>query len=137
MKKFLKWAGIVLAALIVLALIYSLLGMQRALSLRIGTVDLGQVADGTYTGSYDSYRWSTTVEVTVKNHAVTDIRAVKAQAGTERIAETLVSEIEQQQRVNVDAVSGATATSKSFLMAVQTALGNGVLQSATAEKPAD
>jgi uncharacterized protein with FMN-binding domain len=133
MKKVLKWTGIVLAVLIVAMVIYSLFGMQKALTLRIGTVDMGQVADGTYTGSYDSYRWSTTVEVTVKDHAVTGIRAVKAQPGRDSLNATLTEKIIKQQRVNVDAVSGATASSKSFLMAVQTALSNGVLQSAAAD----
>jgi len=122
MKRALKWIAVVLAALIVVMVVYSLFGLQKTLGLTINEVDLAEIADGTYTGTYDSYRWTTTVEVTVKDHAITAIAPLKAQDGRENLIAELTQSILAQQRTDVDAVSGATASSKCFLKAVETAL---------------
>lgn len=66
---FLKRVGIVFLVLIVFTgvmVLYGTFGLKRALNLTIILSNLSQISDGTYTGSYNSYRWSTTVEVTCK-----------------------------------------------------------------------
>lgn len=125
MKKFLKRVGIVFLVLIVLTgamALYGTFGLKRALNLTIHPVDLTQISDGTYTGSYNSYRWSTTVEVTVSNHKITEIKKIKIQQGRDSLVNDLIDEIITKQTTNVDAVSGATASSKCFLKAVEKAL---------------
>jgi len=72
MKKGLKRTGIVLLILIVLCgitLAFALPGLKETTALEIEAVDLTQIPDGTYTGSYNCFRWSNTVKVTeyVKN----------------------------------------------------------------------
>lgn len=129
MKKFLKRSGIVLLVLIVLTgvmLVYATFGLKQTLNLDIQPVDLTQIPDGTYTGSYNSYRWSTTVEVTVNNHKITGINPIKAQQGREDMVNELIQKIIAGQKSNVDVISGATASSKAFLEAVQSALKKSV-----------
>jgi uncharacterized protein with FMN-binding domain len=122
MKKKLKWISITVLVLVAVMAVYATFGLQQTLALQMQDVDLTAVADGNYTGSYESYRWSTTVTVTVKDHQITAIQPDKIQSGRANLAEELTQSILSQQRTAVDAVSGATASSNSFLKAVETAL---------------
>lgn len=122
MKKVLKWTGLTLLALIVMMTIYGFLGKDRTLKLNIGPVDLSQIPDGGYIGIYDCYRWSNTVEVTVGEHKITDIRIIKEPSGREDMTEELKNRVLNVQNTNVDVISGATASSKAFLKAVENAL---------------
>ena len=84
MKKSMKWIVTVILILIVLTgvtLAAALPGLKQTAAMDIEAVDLTQIPDGSYTGSYNSYRWSTTVEVTLKDHRITDILSVKIQSG--------------------------------------------------------
>ncbi|MGB4659053.1 MAG: hypothetical protein WBI07_07730, partial [Mobilitalea sp.] len=89
MKKFFKWAGIVILALIVIIMIYAVIGKKEVLNVTIETIDLEKVPDGTYVGNYDNYRWSNKVEVTVKDHKITDISTLKIQEGRNKLVEEL------------------------------------------------
>lgn len=130
MKKSLKWIVIVILILIVLTGIFfafTLPGLNQTAVLEIGAVDLTQIPDGSYTGSYNSYRWSTTVEVTLKDHRITDILPVKIQSGRDSLVKELKEKMMLQQTADVDAVSGATASSNAYLKAVENALKNGAI----------
>ncbi|MBR4777660.1 MAG: 4Fe-4S binding protein, partial [Lachnospiraceae bacterium] len=82
--------------------------------------------DGTYTGTGRGYRGDTTASVTVENGIITDITIEsysddrqffsKAQSG-------IISRILSSQSTDVDAVSGATYSSKGIIAAVADALG--------------
>ena len=122
MKKFWKRAGIIFLLLIVVMMIFAVLGKKQTLNLNIQNVDLATIADGTYTGSYDCYRWSNTVEVTVQDHQITDIQPIQIQDGRDSLVETLTQKILDEQRPDIDVVSGATASSNGYLKAVETAL---------------
>lgn len=128
MKKGLKIFLIVIAILFVLiglTLAAALPGLTEVTDLDIESVDLTQIPDGSYTGSYDSYRWSTTVEVTILDHRITDIQPVKTQDGRDSLNEDLKEKVLSEQTVDVDAVSGATASSNAYLKAIENALKNG------------
>ena len=128
MKKGLKKFLIVTAILFVLiglTLAVALPGLKEATNLDIEAVDLTQIPDGTYTGSYDRYRWSTTVEVTILDHRITAIQSVKIQDGRDSLTEDLKEKVLSEQTVDVDAVSGATASSNAYLKAIENALKNG------------
>lgn len=122
MKKVLKWIGIILLLLIAVIVIFAFLGKDQTENLTIQQIDLSEISDGTYTGNYDCYRWSNQVEVTVLDHQITEIQVVKIQAGRESLVETLTKEILDWQSPAVDAVTGATVSSKAFLKAVELAL---------------
>jgi uncharacterized protein with FMN-binding domain len=103
--------------------VFILLGKDKALQLTTGETPLPVVEEGVYTGSYQGFRWSNTVEVTVKKHKIVSIRTIKPQVfAKEETIETLTKRILSAQSTDVDTVSGATADSKAFLKAVENAL---------------
>ncbi len=128
MKKGLKALLIIVGVLVVLMIafiVFVMGGKDAALNAKIGDVNLAVVNDGTYTGSYGFLRFGNTVEVTVKDHAITEIHVVKPQVlAKPETMDTLTQEVLAVQNLQVDAVSGATATSKAFLKAVESALVN-------------
>ncbi len=102
---------------------FLLMGKEKALQLTTAEITLTGVEDGVYTGSYQGFRWSNTVEVTVRNHKIVSIRTLKPQVfAKDETIETLTEKILSSQSTDVDAVSGATADSKAYLKAVENAL---------------
>ncbi len=129
MKKKRKGLRVLLGVLIGFAVIiggflaFVLLGKEAALALTVENVPLNNVADGVYRGSYNGFRFSNAVEVTVKDHEITDISVMQPQVFMkDEAVEELTSRVTAQQSTDVDAVSGATADSKAFLKAVENAL---------------
>jgi uncharacterized protein with FMN-binding domain len=86
-------------------------------------VDLSRIPDGTYTGTYTGGEWSNTVSVTVKDHKITSIKAVKqmpfAKTGSNG---ELFKRVISKQTPNVDTITGATITSKAYLKSIENAL---------------
>lgn len=124
MKKKLLWVGIAFLVLLVLMVGLATVGLQDALNLKITSVDLVKIPDGTYTGKYVSGRWSTSVQVTVQDHVITAINPQETAKGQESLTQTLSQRVMDAQSPDVDVIAGATASSKSFLKAVETALEN-------------
>ena len=105
---------------------FILLGKDKALRLDTGVASLSAVEDGTYIGSYHGFRWSNTVEVTVKDHEIVYIQIIKPQVfATEETIDAITNKILLKQSTDVDAISGATADSKAYLKAVENALKGG------------
>ena len=124
-----KAVKVVLCTLMIIAILigsfitFLLLCKEKTLNNELKGVDLQSVADGSYVGHYNGYRWSNTVEVTVKDHQITNIDVNKPQVfAKEETIQTLTDRVVSKQSTNVDAVSGATADSKAFLQAVENAL---------------
>ncbi|OBR91402.1 putative electron transport protein YccM [Clostridium ragsdalei P11] len=90
----------------------------------------GKYKDGTYTGTGTGFRGGTTkVSVTIKNGKITDTQTVSTEDTPrfyQNVESTLPSEIISTQSTSVDAVSGATYSSKGFTDAVQNALNQAV-----------
>ncbi len=107
-------------------------GLLDALKAALGSaprLDLSQVPDGTYTGRADSFGGELELEVTVADGVITDITVVShsdtpdyANPAFEELAETVVDE----QDIYVDAVSGATISSRGWLSALEEALRQAV-----------
>ena len=128
MKKVLKWMGIACVVLFAIMVGLATIGLQDALNLTLQPVDVAQIEDGTYTGDYQSGRWSNTVQVVVADHAITAIEPLKSATGRDQLTKDLIASVIAEQQPNVDTIAGATASSKSFLKAVETALINAVAQ---------
>lgn len=87
--------------------------------------NLTQMADGTYMGSCDNGLVKVRLEVVVENHTIAEVRLLKHDNGMGSAAEVITDTVVQQQSVEVDAISGATMSSKTILKAVETALSEG------------
>ena len=88
-----------------------------------GPVDPAKLADGTYEGSDRGGPNKAIVEVTIKDNSIVHIKIVQHQAWRGKKAEeTIVERIIAQQSTRVDAVSGATNSSRVIMNAVQRAL---------------
>lgn len=101
---------------------------KEAKSLPIASINFKKLKDGSYTGYYEGgmYQWRTNeVQVTVAEGKVTDIKLLQAKEGVEKglvIADKMYSRIIDNQSLQVDAVSGATLTSKAYIKGVENAL---------------
>jgi uncharacterized protein with FMN-binding domain len=90
--------------------------------LTIADVEFSEVLDGTYRGNYEG--WNTfNVLVTVADGEVTDIEITEdSPAPATDVTDGIVERIVDGQSLDLDAVSGATVTTKAFLKAVEVAL---------------
>lgn len=96
--------------------------MHRLTAMELADIDLQTMADGTYSGSYQVFPVSVRVEVTVKEHELVGIRLVEHRHGRGKAAEVVVDRVMEAQRLQVDAVSGATYSSMVILKAIDNAL---------------
>ena len=129
MKKGIKITLIVLAVvvLIVAVLIIVFTSMAKGLEayleeVEIREVDLGTVSDGSYHSRVDAGVIIVELEVEVGNHAIRDIRLLEHRNGQGGEAENIIPRIIEEQRINVDGISGATYSSLVIQDAVMKAL---------------
>jgi len=88
-----------------------------------GPVDPAKLADGTYQGSDRGGPNKAIVEVTIKDNAIVNIKIIQHQAWRGKKAEeAIVERIIAHQSTRVDAVSGATNSSRVIMNAVQRAI---------------
>ncbi len=102
---------------------------REAKNLPIAVIDFKKINDGTYIGEYEGgmYKWrANKVQVTVSSGSVTDIKTLgdkKAGCGEKpELTGELFNRVIEAQSLQVDAVSGATLTSKAYLKSVENAL---------------
>jgi uncharacterized protein with FMN-binding domain len=91
-------------------------------AITINNPDLGRVADGTYRGNSRVGPVRVSLDVTVRNQAISSIQIINHFNGRGKKAETIVPAIIEAQSLEVDVVSGATGSSKAILKAVENAL---------------
>jgi len=125
-RKWLKILIIVTAVVLVIfagMMVYLTNGLDEVKKMAIDDVDVSRIADGTYEGSFSAYRWSNTVQVTVKSGKITAIETVGDPSFRDTAtADELIARVKGRQTPQVDTVSGATVSSKAFLKAVENAL---------------
>lgn len=88
------------------------------------------LADGTYTGATDTNKWGPVqVEITVTGGQITEVAAIqtptddrKSVSINARATPTLASEVLSAQSADIDTVSGATYTSDSYKVSLQSAI---------------
>ncbi|WKY47915.1 FMN-binding protein [Eubacteriaceae bacterium ES3] len=126
MKKFVLIILIVFGILILVAATGGFVvtrGLEEGAALQINSIDLSTVENGNYEGLYSSGRWSNSVMVSVKDHTITDIQVTKTVLiDLPEVREALVNSVFEQQNTDVDVISGATVTSKAYLMSIENAL---------------
>lgn len=103
---------------------------REARNLPIKAISFKTLRDGTYTGGYQGgkYKWrANKVQVTVSFGKVTDIQVLdQAEKKPPEFTKELFDRVIQAQSLQVDAISGASLTSKAFLKGVEGALESNV-----------
>jgi uncharacterized protein with FMN-binding domain len=94
-------------------------------AMAIGHVDMQAARDGTYRGEYAYGSFTYAVDVTVADHRITEIIVVANRDTTHaKKAEGVLPRVLELQKNDVDAISGATTTSKALLKAIENAIRN-------------
>lgn len=92
--------------------------------MEISEIDLSDIPDGTYEGSYDADLIKVKVLVDVENHKITNIDLVEHDNGKGEPAEAVIPKVIESQSVQVDGVSGATNSSKVILKSIELAINS-------------
>jgi uncharacterized protein with FMN-binding domain len=99
---------------------------QRVDAIQIENIDLQKVKDGEYTGEFDAILVKVEVRVKVRDHRITDIVLVRHENGRGKPAEVITQSVIEKQSLQVDTISGATASSKVILESIEQALKQGM-----------
>lgn len=98
--------------------------VKNVKNISVSMPDLSNIQDGNYIGEYSITPVHVKVEVSVNNHQITDISILQHDNGLGSTAESIVNDIVEEQSLDIDAVSGATVSSKCILKAVENAIEN-------------
>ena len=85
-------------------------------------IDIADVSDGIYIGEYDVNFIYAKVEVTVEDGEIVSINILEHRHERGKAAETVIEKIIDEQKIDVDAISGATNSSTVIKKAVENAL---------------
>lgn len=101
--------------------------IERVHNTPINDVDLSTVEDGVYEGAFGYYGTDYGVKVTVEDNKITNIEVISTEAEDPyaKTAEDVIPRIIEEQKITVDATTGATTTSMAFQKAVELALTQG------------
>ena len=93
-------------------------------AIEISDVDLSLIPDGIYIGECDVHFIYAKVAVTVRSGRITALNVLEHRNDRGSAAESIVDDIVKNQRIDVDAVAGATNSSMVIEKAVENALSN-------------
>lgn len=118
---------IVLSVFIAFILVGLVAGTQHMKEVRvynIPEIDMMTIADGQYEGSCDIGRWSNKVIVSVKDHKITQVIVPGDQFPIlpDEFIIALNDKIVGLEKPDFDAVTGATISSKAYMIAITDAL---------------
>jgi uncharacterized protein with FMN-binding domain len=131
LKKVLVILGIVFFVIVIGfgILMYRLTNMAQTIESELNKVtgiNLTKVADGVYAGSFGDFVVFSSVEVVVKDHRIDKIVITDQKCAQGYEAKDTVDRIIQTQSPKVDAVTGASSSSRTIMIAVDRALRQGI-----------
>ncbi len=88
----------------------------------IEEVELTNIDDGLYVGEFDQFPIYVLLEVEIIDHEIISIIIIKHDNGQGTQAEVIIDDVIEIQKIDVDAIAGATYSSKAILLALQDAL---------------
>ncbi len=91
-------------------------------NLQVGDIDTSNMANGSFIGEYDAGYIYAKVQVDIKDNQITNIRLLEHRNEHGKPAEQMIPDIVQKQSLQVDAVSGATNSSKVIKKAIEIAI---------------
>lgn len=124
MARILFYIGAAILIIFVAVFIYFNQGLIKYRKMVINDVDLKKIEDGIYQGEFTGGRWKNKLEVTVKDHKITNIKLLQASemSGLKDIGEKVFKKVEEEQSLQIDTVSGATVHTKAILKSIENAL---------------
>lgn len=93
--------------------------------INIDNIDISKINDGNYEGNYSANPVSASVNVSVKDHQITNIELIEHQTGLGGKAKNVINDVINKQSTDVDTINGATLSSKVILKAIEYALTKG------------
>jgi uncharacterized protein with FMN-binding domain len=121
-------ARISILALLLLSVGFSIMGslnLNRLRSMEINNPDLMNIDDGIYKGEFNDGAGIYTVEVQISNHQISQVTMeTQRKSAYVNYARPITDRIVKKQTVSVDAITGATTTSKCIMKAAENALKN-------------
>ena len=112
-------------SLILLISIYLLLPLIKPKASSQSIVDLDSLKDGTYIGTGIGFGGIMQVEVIVENNRIIEIYPISHSETTgyyEEVFKKISLEIIETQNLNIDTISGATASSRGFINGVKSGI---------------
>lgn len=99
-------------------------GEEILSELTFNNINLASIEDGTYTGDFEAGLVYASVSSTIKDGILTDIKLLEHKNGKGSAAESILSDMLTKQTTSVDAISGATISSKVIRKAVENSLSS-------------
>lgn len=96
---------------------------QAVNDITIQNIDMKKITDGTYVGECNVNFLYAKVEVTVQDGIIRNIKILEHKNERGQAAEAVLDKIVTEQKIDVDAISGATNSSTVLKKAVEKALG--------------
>jgi len=118
---------IIVVSSVILALVFTTtyrLGKYKEMvnALTVKEPALNNIADGEYEGEFDLSLVYAKVKVTMNKGKIENIAILKHDNGRGKKAERIIEDVISQQKLGVNAITGATVSSKAILKAVENAL---------------
>jgi len=124
-RKLIVSFGMVVGILLIFSMTVQYLQLEHFRSIKIRNVDLIQLNDGYYLGSIN-FGFPYKVGVRIEDHKIKNIEILNNRSSFyAKLAEGITYKILREKKINPDAVTGATTTSKALLKAIESALLNG------------
>ena len=127
-----KMISFIILLLLLIALICGVVYLKKVTDYKqavgettFGEIDIADVSNGIYIGEYDVNFIYAKVEVTVEDGEIVSINILEHRHERGKAAETVIEKIIEEQKIDVDAVSGATNSSTVIKKAVENALKGG------------
>ncbi|HHT83101.1 MAG: FMN-binding protein [Christensenellales bacterium] len=96
--------------------------LDYLVNLEFEQIDLNQIQDGVYEGEYSLFPVSAKVAVNVSGHKIIKVTIIDHGNGKGEAAEVIVEKVVEEQKLEVDSISGATYSSRVILLAIEDAL---------------
>jgi len=118
-----RWVVIVILILFAAFGIFNAFQLSKLRNMEIEEIDLAQIEDGLYEGQFDGGGGIYKVKVKIENHSIVTIEHETTRTSKwARFADPTILKIIEKQSPDVDAITGATTTSKCIMKAVENAL---------------
>lgn len=120
--KIILWILLGFVVFIIAMVAWAAIDPIRYKNLVVNDVELDELPDGAYEGYFKGGRFTNSVEVTIKDHRIVNIRKTGSPKPIEKLYGQIYDKVVEKQSLAIDAVSGASITTKTSLKAIENAL---------------